>query len=305
MGLHIFVRTPPRAGSAERLRGKLHIFKELISSLEDVFCAETILLWVRAPVKSLGGQPIELGREAIENLSLELIRSYVKKVKIRGGLFVKVEGALKLGDSEEAPAYARLNLPRSWRDIYGDIEFDVYAAGDVSDLMDLVLRDYRLRRMIVSSLEHLAGLGPARVRDAYLGYGPDCIDDMRLLSVLYHDKGPSLIKDAFSTMRLDEEARGLMRRIVPYNKRFLARAIWNAVEGTKGFADTLERCRVRREDVKSVLLSAEEEGSFRRFYHALLGEFIGPVIKELPSTDVVSRKIREAIIGTLRLNDFL
>ncbi len=129
-----------------------------------------------------------------------------------------------------------------------------------------------------------------------MGWGVDCLEDIRRRVGAYQRRKLDLLMDVLSTMKADASAKALDESLGPYNRSFLASQAWKQ----PGFNEILQGiargAQLLLKSGESIYAEAMGRGAFKDFYEGVVKSVIRPLVNELPSR----RQIAEAIAGALR-----
>jgi len=282
---------------------KLTLLASLLFFLksEGLFKYKSLSVWLDAPLRSMGGELIVKKDNITKYPPLELI-NYIKdlvKEQYILRLVISIEGHV-ISNGKEFSAHITLYNHRTLRQIYGDIEFDVYHYGEIEGLYDLYLLSKEFRKKIIRIIQHL-GKSEPRPDIIILGYS---YDGLRILSdnlVVYRSRPRDLIIDIFRTLRAlaedNPEYKKYAKLITPYKEEFLAKTILEVPESKRVLSSIASKSETQLSLSSSVLAAGLSENALRKFVDTFAHEIIDKVAQELIDEDRVRKLITNVIKG--------
>ncbi len=309
MGLYVRMRIP-LLRAEEVLRQKILLLSSFNAWLSGFFFPETLELWKDGPAEALGGKLIFTRN--VRKLAPTDIAIYAESMVKKSGLsplsiIVRIEGYIKYDDIE-IPAYLCIYNVKEWRNVYGDLELDIYASAkkNISSLAELYLKHEKVRKVLNTVIKNLMMHKEPKMERTVIGFTPDALFDFRERVETSHRVPPSIIIDIIRSMRLEvEEGKAsdrilkLLKHIRPYKERLLSAKLWKLREFEGFFREIMKISgAIREESPIGLLIYASKEETFKIMYDEMLHRFFEPLANYLVDEERLVSIMRSIITKT-------
>jgi len=268
----------------EKLQRRVRFGLEWIKNFE--FEIDYGEVWINAPLKELGGELITKFEKIISP------EDVVKKVNEEQAenVIVNIVGIFKVNNNE-FPCAIAIHNKKSFRKMYGDIEFDT----SIKPIEDILMEDENLWILVENSLK--AKIEGAKIESCHIGYSPDALIDVRERLFSYLRNSRDLIMDFIRTLKQEAEEDPTFRRYLkyfrPYDMGFLARKIDSFSEFNTFLAQLAKNSHIVKEEGNSISLRAKERESFSNFYTSFRTDFLNSIKDEWPGEDQIEGILRK------------
>ncbi|UZE92409.1 MAG: hypothetical protein IB616_00925 [Methanosarcinales archaeon] len=263
----------------ERLQRRIRFGLEWIKSFE--FEIDYGEVWINAPLKELGG---ELITKFEKITSPEDVVKSVNEEQAENAI-VNIVGVLKVDDNEYPSAIA-IHNKKSFRKIYGDIEFDT----SIKPIEDILMENENLWVLVEKSLK--TKIEGVKIESCHIGYSPDALIDVRERLFSYLCNSKDLVMDLIRTLKQEAEEDPTFRRYLkyfrPYDMGFLARKIDSFSEFNIFLTQLAKNSHIVKEEGNSISLRAKEKESFSNFYKNFRTDFLDSIKDEWPDEDQIA-----------------
>lgn len=297
MGIYVKLESPQRVSPLAWALTRLHFSYETIKYFQEghVFVPETVAIWLKASSETMGGKridekPIKDIYETIETLRNRFVREFYPNELFSS--VVVFNGKWNL-DGEELDGFVSANNEPSWRSAYFDVEIDLYAKGEIEDLVDFLWRKPDLENVFANFTKHLKRTEKgqsAKPMIIYFSVGApeygevdnlvalDLPDRRRFVDFLYaklHKKKEAWVKD----------------RIDPFDRTFFVSAVHEQRAVEEIFAKIGRECSLIEQPGGSVIYLAKERGAFAEFYKGFEKMVFKPISEQLPEAKEIKSKM--------------
>ncbi len=302
MGLSITLRRPKYVNPDDEIVSRLNIAYHVLEFHKPYFKPATIEIWQNAPLESLEGT-LANTLPVSENASVDF--QYMKQYlagyhswdeKLR--LIFKFSGEWRIGEVR-TDGYVTVYNPITWRNIYGDIESNIYPSERFPDLVNLLKSDQSVEKRLVN--EFLEAFTKKveqeilKVTTIYLGAGVPTHDVTTLIAA-YYGTEEAFILDCLRTL-LEGEDSSVKDSFTPYKERFLIKSL-REIQAFRMFLEELfVKYNIERGTAGSISLVGHKLESFKLFYEDFSAKILRPVAAGLPKEQEIVGIIKDAVEG--------
>ena len=310
MGLYVKMRIP-LLRAEEVLRRKIILFSTLNAWLSYFFYPSIIEIWKDAPSEALKGKLVitrKVPKDIAPTALSMLIDRLVKASNIPPlNIIIRIEGSIKVNEAI-IPAYMAMYNTKAWREVYGDIEFDIYASAkrNIGSLAELYLKYETVKRTLNETIKKLMGYKEPKIIRAVIGFTSDALIDFRERVGTSHREPPTVITDMMRTMRVDimekrapDKIIKLFKHIRPYKERLISTRLWRLREFDEFFKNILKISGAVQEPMPlGLMVYATREETFKVMYDEMLRNFFEPLAEQLIDEDRLISIMRAVITKT-------
>jgi len=286
----------------DELDSRLSIASSVLAYCRDHFVPDTLSIWRRAPLQSLGGELLrQLPLSTPIDRDLADVKAYLKTFnwQEKAELILVFTGEWTVGNVRTA-GFLNVYGKARWSSTYGDIELNIYPTEKFPDLIHLIKTNPSLERYLVRDFlmkfSTIVRDEPLRVAVMYFGVGVPSRYDVNAVTGAYYRSEKTLWGDCLKTV-IEEQGQSVRDSFTPYRETFLVSGLKQVPAFTNFVEELLTKHHVAREKAGSIVLIGQDLDSFRNFYEELSSKVLRPVADELPNKDELLRKIKTAIEG--------
>ena len=162
MGISIQLNKKPYVSIEDQTKSKLLLTSEVCKSLAYHFEPKSVEVWKNASNESFGGirigEPFDISEDPSLIVSAldQVQRKYRGNLDLLYHLVVKIRGIWTF-DNIHVGGYVETTNDTLWARSLGDIELDVYATKEVSDIVDLFWRGEQVDALVEQFIERFSG----------------------------------------------------------------------------------------------------------------------------------------------------
>jgi hypothetical protein len=189
--------------------------------------------------------------------------------------------------------------PIRWRNIYGDIEANVYPSERFPDLVNLVKSDQSVEKRLVNEFLEVftkqVEQELLKVNTIYMGSGVPKYDVSTLIAA-YYGTEEAFILDCLRTL-LEGEDSSVKDSFTPYKEHFLIQNLREVQAFRVFLEELLQKHSIERGAAGSISLIGHKLESFRLFYEDFSAKILRPVAASLPKEQQIIEIIKDAVEG--------
>lgn len=297
MGLSILLKRKEFASISDQTKSKLFLASEICKFYAYHFEPRRIEVWRDASNESLGGIQVDkpLDFEDPSGVSSALLGIYHRHetdVDLLYNLVVKILGTWTFDDTRMT-GYVEMTNDNQWRGSLGDIELDVYATKDVSDIVDLFWKsEKQVDDLVARFIEKFKGFedDSHSLSHIIFALGPPCevlVSDWRTS----YSRIPNIYFQIFlrTMQKIQPEITTYIRLV---NKGALTSDLYAINYFKEHLKRVAEKFGVKIDLGTSLVLVGREVGSYRKMYDELSSSLFRVLERSLQKDDDVVSKLR-------------
>jgi len=301
MGIYVRLESPTRISPLASALARLHYSYEAAKYFYQgrIFLPENIRIWLKAPSESLGGTLED--SISITDLygTVEALRQRFAKEFYYKELFssiVIIDGKWEM-NGEKFEGFVSANNEFSWRSAYYDVEIDLYAKGEIGDLVDVIWGKPELENLFPNFVNELIRVSRgqlAKPTQIYLSLGaPEYGEVDNLFAVRLQDRR-TMIDFLYSKLRKSKEP-WVKSRVAYIDRHFFVSSINEQKAVHTLFGQIIQESELVEKPRSSVVYVAKDRESFSKFYKKFKEMIFEPASKELPEATEIKKNMLKGL----------
>jgi hypothetical protein len=298
MGIYVRLAPTAKTTQLERALIRLQYCREIIRFFEDfkIFKPSNYEVWLRAPSTTLGGRCVTQREVTNTHVALQELRVQFEKHFLSDELFssiVTFYGTWTFNDTT-FNGFVSCNHSLSWREVYQDIETDLYGLGDIGDLVDVFLnRKYfkedefqNLVQLFVNHVTNVSKEQPMVATPIYFSIGAAEYGETTDLVALHLGDWHDLIKFFYKKLRNSKE-QWVRDHVTPLDRNFFVKSITEPEVVEKILSQARKETDLIEKVGNSVTYIGKDRTSFDAFFDKVKKDVFKPASKELPNATLL------------------
>lgn len=306
MGIYVRLAPIVKTTPLERALTRLQYCREIIRFFEDnkIFTTSKYEVWLHSPSETLGGKCITSREINTTHAALQELRVQFEKHFVSDELFssiVTFYGTWNFNDTKFS-GFVSCNHSLAWREIYQDIETDLYGMGEIGDLVEVFLnRDYfkenefqNLVQLFVSHVTRVSKEQPMIATPIYFSVGAAEYGETTDLVALHLREWQDLVKFFYKKLRNSKE-QWVRDRVSPIDRGFFVKSITEPELVEKIILQAREETEVMEKVGNSVTYIGKDRSSFDTFFDKVKKDVFKPASKDLPNANLLKEIMKSGL----------
>jgi hypothetical protein len=200
--------------------------------------------------------------------------------------------------------FVSCNNSPPWRQVYQDIETDLYGAGEISDLTDVFLdrtffAEGEFQNLVQSFVSHIGHVGEGQTMIAtpiYFSIGAAEYGETTDLVVLHLGDWHELIRFFYKKLRRGKD-RWVRDQVTPLERNFYIRSITEPEIVERILSQAREETNLIERVGNSVTYIGKDRNSFSAFFDKVKKDVFKPASKELPNATLLKDIMKNGLEG--------
>jgi hypothetical protein len=296
----IYVRLAPVVKSTPLARAltRLEYSREIIRFFEEnkIFTPSKYEVWLRAPSVTLGGKCVTSREINTTHTALQELRVQFEKHFISDELFssiVTFYGTWTFNNTKFS-GFVSCNHSLAWREIYQDIETDLYGQGNIGDLVEVFLnkeyfKEDEFQNLVQLFVSHVTKTTIDQTMIAtpiYFSVGAAEYGETTDLVALHLRDWHDLVRFFYKKLRNSKE-QWVRDRVSPLDRKFFVKSITEPELVEQIIMQARKETDMIEKVGNSVTYIGKNIASFDTFFDRVKKDVFKPASKELPNATLL------------------